>query len=186
MSFASKLERTNALLRQAERDFAPAALSTSLGIEDQVLTDLIARHAPGIALFALDTGRLPAETYALIARTESRYKCRIDGEIVAAGAGQSVTLVLDRDIDVSRGDTIVAESTSARVAHRHSADLCWLDGEAFTPRRGYSLKHTSRTVPARLTHIESRLDIKTLTHQPGGDAVSNQTAGAGMIRAVEA
>ena len=146
----------------------------------------------------------------------------LEGEIEAAGAGQSVTLVLDRDIDVSRGDTIVAESTSARVAHRLSADLCWLDGEAFTPRRRYLLKHTTRTVPARLTHIESRLDIKTLTNQPGGDAlamndiarvgislgqpivcdlfdelaptgsfilidaVSNQTAGAGMIRAVEA
>ena len=92
----------------------------------------------------------------------------------------------------------------------------------FTPRRRYLLKHTTRTVPARLTHIESRLDIKTLSHQPGGDAlamndiarvgislgqpivcdlfdelaqtgsfilidaVSNQTAGAGMIRAVDA
>ena len=77
MNSAIKLERSVALLREAERDFSPAAFSTSLGVEDQVLTDLIARHAPGITLFVLDTGRLPAETYELLARTEMRYKRRI-------------------------------------------------------------------------------------------------------------
>lgn len=77
MSLVARIARASALLKQAECDFLPAALSSSLGVEDQVLTDLISHHAPRIAIFALDTGRLPAETYELLARTEARYKRRI-------------------------------------------------------------------------------------------------------------
>ena len=49
------------------------AFTTSLGLEDQVLTDMIARVAPGLSLFTLDTGRLFNETYDLIERTVQRY-----------------------------------------------------------------------------------------------------------------
>jgi phosphoadenosine phosphosulfate reductase len=65
------------LLKQAEAT-GRAVFSTSLGLEDQVVTDLTARHAPGIAIFTLDTGRLPAETYEVLAKTEARYKRRIE------------------------------------------------------------------------------------------------------------
>ena len=70
------LDHSIALLQQAAAH-APAAFSTSLGLEDMVLTDLIARHAPSISLFTLDTGRLHAETLALLAEAEARYKKRI-------------------------------------------------------------------------------------------------------------
>ncbi len=52
--------------------------TTSLGAEDQVITDMIARHAIDIRVVTLDTGRLFAETYELIHRTESRCKIRIE------------------------------------------------------------------------------------------------------------
>ena len=52
--------------------------STSLGQEDQVLTDMIFRNDVDISVFTLDTGRLFNETYDLIERTEARYKKRID------------------------------------------------------------------------------------------------------------
>lgn len=66
-----------ALLERIAREHAPAALASSLGAEDMVLTDLIARHAPSIDLFVLDTGRLHEETYALIARVEAHYGLRL-------------------------------------------------------------------------------------------------------------
>ena len=77
MNMADRIERAATLLRQAEAT-ASAVFSTSLGLEDQVVTDLVVRYAPGIALVTLDTGRLPPETYELLARTERHYKRRIE------------------------------------------------------------------------------------------------------------
>jgi phosphoadenosine phosphosulfate reductase len=54
------------------------ALSSSLGAEDQVLTDMIATHAKGMRIFTLDTGRLFPETYSLISRTNDKYGIKID------------------------------------------------------------------------------------------------------------
>ena len=69
--FDERLARTVEVLRQAAADFGPGALqSTSLGVEDMVITDLIARHALPIALATLDTGKLHAETLALIPRIQ--------------------------------------------------------------------------------------------------------------------
>ena len=65
------------LLQRIARDHAPSTLANSLGVEDMVLTDLIARHAPAIEVFVLDTGRLHAETYQLLARVADRYDLRV-------------------------------------------------------------------------------------------------------------
>jgi phosphoadenosine phosphosulfate reductase len=54
------------------------ALATSLGAEDQVLTDMLAHVAPGVPIFTLDTGRLPQETYDLIDATRKRYGIEIE------------------------------------------------------------------------------------------------------------
>jgi phosphoadenosine phosphosulfate reductase len=68
--------RTLSLLQEAA-GWRGAALATSLGAEDQVLTHLIATHRLGIELFAIDTGRLHAETLATLAATEGRYGLHI-------------------------------------------------------------------------------------------------------------
>jgi len=73
MSLAAKIEATKALLRQIESDYAPATFANSFGAEDMVLTDLIAKVAPRIEVFSLDTGRLHGETYKLMAQTRERY-----------------------------------------------------------------------------------------------------------------
>lgn len=54
------------------------ALSSSLGAEDQVLTDMIVKNASGMKIFTLDTGRLFPETYSLMARTNDKYGIKID------------------------------------------------------------------------------------------------------------
>lgn len=68
-----KIDRVVAMLRQAARDFAPATFANSMGAEDMVLTDLIARYQPDIEMFTLDTGRLPQETYDLMQEVRKRY-----------------------------------------------------------------------------------------------------------------
>lgn len=66
------------LLRWAQERFrGRLAAATSLGAEDQVLTDMIARAAPGIELFTLDTGRLHQETYDVLEATHQRYGLEI-------------------------------------------------------------------------------------------------------------
>lgn len=69
----ARIDEAVALLQRIERDHAPAALASSFGAEDMVLTDLIHRHAPGIDVFTLDTGRLNAETYALHQQIREHY-----------------------------------------------------------------------------------------------------------------
>ena len=70
----AKLDRTLALLRDAAAEHTGRIVqATSLGAEDMVLTDLIARHALPITIATLETGRLHAETLALIGRIEDRY-----------------------------------------------------------------------------------------------------------------
>ncbi|MDO8349519.1 MAG: phosphoadenylyl-sulfate reductase [Gallionella sp.] len=68
-----KIDQVVAVLRQAVNDFAPVCFASSLGAEDMVLTDLIARHGLDIEIFSLDTGRLPQETYELMQAVSERY-----------------------------------------------------------------------------------------------------------------
>lgn len=68
-----KIETVRTVLRRIARDYSPAALATALGPESMVLIDIIARERLPIVVFTIDTGRLPAETYDLLARTTQRY-----------------------------------------------------------------------------------------------------------------
>jgi phosphoadenosine phosphosulfate reductase len=68
-----KIAKTVAVLQQAAREFSPVTFANSLGAEDMVLTDLIAKYQPDISLFSLDTGRLPQETYDLMQALRARY-----------------------------------------------------------------------------------------------------------------
>ncbi|GAB1231668.1 hypothetical protein UT4_01340 [Ferrigenium sp. UT4] len=68
-----KIAATLVVLRQAASEFAPVVFANSLGAEDMVLTDLIAKYQPDIAMFSLDTGRLPQETYDLMQEVRKRY-----------------------------------------------------------------------------------------------------------------
>ncbi|MEQ6342891.1 MAG: phosphoadenylyl-sulfate reductase [Gammaproteobacteria bacterium] len=68
-----KIDATLALLKSIAADFQPVTFANSFGAEDMVLTDLIAKHAPTIGIFSLDTGRLPEETYKLMQEVRQRY-----------------------------------------------------------------------------------------------------------------
>lgn len=79
----------------------------------------------------------------------------------ACVAGESAGVVLDRQIDVSRGDWIVAPG-AAQPTRSFQATLAWLDTEAAVVGRKYWVRHGNRWVQARLAAIEHRLDVQTL------------------------
>jgi sulfate adenylyltransferase subunit 1 len=89
----------------------------------------------------------------------------LDGELAAAGSGRSAGVVLDRMIDVSRGDWLLAPG-SVPPARALRATLAWLDTEPARPGRKYLLRHGHRWVQARLHAVHHRLDIHTLAHEP--------------------
>ncbi len=68
-----KIDATLAVLKQATNEFQQVVFANSLGAEDMVLTDIIAKNQLGIAMFSLDTGRLPKETYDLIQEVSQQY-----------------------------------------------------------------------------------------------------------------
>ena len=78
MALESRAAEALALLHRIGSQYASAALASSFGAEDMVLTDLIARNRLPIAIFTLDTGRLPGETYALIDRVREHYGVPIE------------------------------------------------------------------------------------------------------------
>ncbi|MEY4752091.1 MAG: hypothetical protein RIQ60_4305 [Pseudomonadota bacterium] len=91
-------------------------------------------------------------------------------EVDGCEAGQSAGIVLDRQVDVSRGDWIFTPG-SAPTTQAFSATLAWLDVEPAVLGRKYWVRHGNRWVQARITAIEHRLDINSLdevdAHQLG-------------------
>ena len=94
--------------------------------------------------------------------TEVRRAARV---VPSVGAGESAGVVLDRQLDISRGDWI-ATVGSIQPQQRFRATLAWLDTEAAVPGRKYWVRHGNRWVQARIATIESRVDIHNLSeHQ---------------------
>ncbi len=88
-------------------------------------------------------------------------------------AGQSAGLVLDRQLDVSRGDWIATPGT-LHATNRFAATLAWLDTEPAVVGRKYTVRHGNRWVQARITAIESRLDIHTLQSEAADRLAVNE------------
>jgi len=99
-----------------------------------------------------------------------------DDRLPVAVTGQSVTLLLDDDIDISRGDSIVGETQRPSVTRRIEAMLCWLSESPLDPRRKYLIRHTTRETKALLDGIDYRIDINSLEQQPAERLAMNDIA----------
>ncbi|MCS7023930.1 MAG: sulfate adenylyltransferase subunit CysN [Bryobacteraceae bacterium] len=84
------------------------------------------------------------------------------GELEEATAPASVTLTLKDERDISRGDLLAHPGQEPQVARQFEADVVWMVEDALTTGRNFLLKHTTQLVNARVTSIESRLDIATM------------------------
>jgi len=89
---------------------------------------------------------------------------------------QSVTLLLEDEIDISRGDMIVKTGELPNVAKQIDAMLCWLSETPLDPRRKYVVRHTTRESKAMLAGIEYRMDINTMERQPAEKLAMNDIA----------
>jgi sulfate adenylyltransferase subunit 1 len=99
-----------------------------------------------------------------------------DGELESAHAGQSVTLLLDEYLDISRGNMLAGADAPATLLKSVTADVCWLSEEPLDLRRKYWIKHTTKQVAARVTRIETLLDVNTQERRPAEGLKLNDIA----------
>ncbi|MBN6065885.1 sulfate adenylyltransferase subunit 1 [Aggregatibacter actinomycetemcomitans] len=94
------------------------------------------------------------------------------GEAQQAVAGEPVTLRLDKDIDISRGDLFLDAQSPLAPQKQLEATICWFDERPLNTARKYLLKHGTQTVFAKISDIESVLNVHTLEHESGATALN--------------
>lgn len=87
-----------------------------------------------------------------------------DGELEQAIAGQAITLTLEDEIDISRGDLIVSAQDSVRSSDHFEAMLVWMGEEPLQPGKRYDFKRATSYIPGNVSAIEHRVDVNTLAH----------------------
>ena len=84
-----------------------------------------------------------------------------DEDLDTARAGDAVTVTLDREIDISRGDMLVSAGDDVSIADEFQAHLIWVSEDAMLPGREYLVRIGTRTTPGRVTNIKHKLDVET-------------------------
>jgi sulfate adenylyltransferase subunit 1 len=111
---------------------------------------------PGDSVVALPSGR----------RTTVRSIVTYDGDLPQASSSMSVTLQLEEEIDLSRGDMLVSPDDLPAVSRKFHARVVWLHGTALELGRTYLVKHTARQTKIRALHIRHRVNVNTLALEP--------------------
>jgi bifunctional enzyme CysN/CysC len=91
----------------------------------------------------------------------------MDGDLDKASADMAVTLTLEDEIDISRGDIICAGKAPAEQTDQFAAHLLWMAEEKLFPGRQYLLKTANRIVPATITALKHKVNVNTLEHMSG-------------------
>jgi bifunctional enzyme CysN/CysC len=120
--------------------------------------------APGDAVVVMGSGR------------QSRVKeiVTFDGRLPRAATGDAVTLTLEDEIDISRGDLLVSPQARAEFADQFAATLVWMKEEGLIPGRSYWLKLGTRTVAATVTALKYRIDVDSGAHLAARALGSNE------------
>jgi bifunctional enzyme CysN/CysC len=104
---------------------------------------------------------LPSGRESQIARIVSA-----DGDLPRAFAGQSVTVTLTSEVDVSRGDVIAAAGDIPQVASQFEATIVWMHEEPLLQGRAYLMKSGARTVTATIAPVKHKINVNTLDELP--------------------
>ena len=97
-----------------------------------------------------------------------------DGDLEEAHAPQSVTVCLEDEIDISRGDMLVKPSRMPHVSRRVEATVVWMHSDAMQLDRPYLLKHTTQQVRATITNLQHRVNINDLSAIPADTLELNE------------
>lgn len=97
-----------------------------------------------------------------------------DGELEQAFPPMAVTLTLTSEIDISRGDMIVATGNAPIIADAFKASVVWMAEKAMTPGRQYVIKLATRSVSGSVSTIHHRIDVNTLEHHDANELKLNE------------
>ncbi len=115
---------------------------------------------------------------ALPSGIKSRVKSIVtfDGELDEARVGNAVTVTLEDEVDISRGDMLVTEAKAPAVSRYLQSKLVWMHATPLDTSKLYVLKHTTRSVRARVTSIQHRVDVNTFEHHAAHTLEMNDIA----------
>jgi sulfate adenylyltransferase large subunit len=99
-----------------------------------------------------------------------------DGPLPAASSPMSVTLTLENEIDLSRGDMLVSSANLPRVSQRILANIVWMHAQALEVGRSYHIKHCARQVRGKVTAIRHRVNVSTLEPEAAANLQMNDIA----------
>jgi bifunctional enzyme CysN/CysC len=87
-----------------------------------------------------------------------------DGDLDEAVAGQSITITIDDEIDISRGDLVVAAAAPAEIADQFEATIVWMNESPLLRGRSYLMKIGTKTVTATISPLKYKINVNTLEH----------------------
>jgi sulfate adenylyltransferase large subunit len=123
---------------------------------------------------------LPSGARSRVAAVETA-----DGPLDAAVPGQSVTIRLDDDVDVSRGDMLADPGRAPVSAGELVARICWMSERPLDPQATLAIKQTTRTSRARVSELCSVVDIDTLEDRPSPERLELNDLGVVRLRLAE-
>ena len=109
----------------------------------------------------------------------------VDGRLAEAVPGQSITVLLEDDVDVSRGDLLADPELPPVVARELVARVCWMTERPLGSRSRLLVKHTTRTVPALVDELVSVVDIRTLEDRLAPERMELNDLGVARFRLAE-
>ncbi|CAH1044077.1 sulfate adenylyltransferase subunit CysN [Halomonas sp. TD01] len=99
-----------------------------------------------------------------------------DGDLSAAYPGQAITVTLEDEIDISRGDWIVSADADLPLSNAFMADIVWMHEDALTPGKLYDFKLATRDLSGQVSDIEYQIDVNTLERHATDSLVLNAIA----------
>ena len=115
------------------------------------------------------SGRIAVGDDVIVAKSGRSSKIRrivtMDGDLAEAEAGQAVTLVLEDEIEVSRGNILVAPKERPSVASQFQAKIIWCSSDALLPGRSYILRTETDTTPVNVTALKYHINVNSFAHE---------------------
>ncbi len=104
-----------------------------------------------------------------------------DGDLQEAFCSQSITLVLEDEVDCSRGDMIVRPGNVPKISNSFDATIVWMSSDAMVPGKTYLFKHTTQTISGQIDSLRYRVDVNTLHSIPAPSLQLNEIGRCAVI-----
>ena len=118
----------------------------------------------------------PGDRVAVLPSGQVTHVARIvtmDGDLDCAAAGDAVTLTVDADIDISRGDLFAADTARPVLAEQFAAHLIWMGNQPLLPGRSYLLFAGASFISAQITELKYKINV-SYARTPRGEAFGSQ------------